>query len=98
MKQETVHPCVVGMYNVALPRCHTHDAVMTYSPIAACVVVQEVISSIVSCYCYRVHSLDDATMQARLAKDSIFDTMAEALTAGTAIQMAQLMQETGQLS
>ena len=36
-------------------------------------------------------------MQSQVAKDTIFDAMAEALTAGTSIQMAQLMLETGLL-
>ncbi len=57
--------------------------------------VQEVISSIVSCYCARVSRLDDASMGAQLAKDSIFDAMADALTGGTAVQVAELMMETG---
>lgn len=57
--------------------------------------MQEVTSSIVSCYRARVNSLEDASKHAQLAKDSIFDAMADALTSGTAVQLAELMMETG---
>jgi len=57
--------------------------------------MQEVISSIVACYCAGLNSLEDASMQARWAKDSIFDAMADALTGSSAVQVAELMMETG---
>ncbi len=57
--------------------------------------MQEVIGSIVACYCAGLSSLEDASMQAQLAKDSIFDAMADALTGSSAIQVAELMMETG---
>ncbi|DBB10139.1 TPA: hypothetical protein ACH3X3_001723 [Trebouxia sp. C0006] len=56
---------------------------------------QEVISSIVACYCVGLSSLEDASMQAQWAKDSIFDAMAAALSGSSAVQVAELMMETG---
>ncbi len=57
--------------------------------------MQEVISSIVACYCVGLSSLEDASMQAQWAKDSIFDAMAAALSGSSAVQVAELMMETG---
>ncbi|KAL0031101.1 hypothetical protein WJX77_003837 [Trebouxia sp. C0004] len=56
---------------------------------------QEVISSIVACYCVGLTSLVDASMQAQWGKDSIFAAMAAALTGSSAVQVAELMMETG---
>ncbi|DBA73022.1 TPA: hypothetical protein ACH3X2_009967 [Trebouxia sp. C0005] len=56
---------------------------------------QEVVSSILTCYCAGLNSLEDASMQAQLAKNSIFDAMADALTGSSAVQVAELMMETG---
>ena len=57
--------------------------------------MQEVVSSIVSCYCARVQRLQAAGMQDVLARDSIFDAVADATTASVAVQVAELMTETG---
>lgn len=57
--------------------------------------MQEVVSSILTCYCAGLNSLEDASMQAQLAKNSIFDAMADALTGSSAVQVAELMMETG---
>ncbi len=57
--------------------------------------LQDVISSIVACYCAGLSSLEDASMQAQSAKDSIFDAMAAAFTGSSAVQVAELMMETG---
>ncbi len=57
--------------------------------------MQEVISSIVACYCAGLSSLEDASMQAQWAKDSIFDAMAAAVSGSSAVQVAELMMETG---
>ena len=57
--------------------------------------MQEVVSSIVACYCAGLSSLEDASVQAQWAKDSIFDAMAAAFTGSSAVQVAELMMETG---
>ena len=57
--------------------------------------VQEVISSIVGCYSARVDDLDNPSLQAQLATDTIFEAMAAALTHGSAVQAGQLTEETG---
>lgn len=57
--------------------------------------MQEVVSSIVGCYCARVQRLQTAGMQDLLARDSIFAALADAMTASAAVQVAELMTETG---
>ena len=58
-------------------------------------VVQEVVGSIVGCYSARVQKMAASDMWAELDKDSIFDALADAMTPGPAVQVAELMTETG---
>ena len=58
-------------------------------------VVQEVVSSIVACYCARVQRTAAADMQAELGTDTIFDALADAMTPSAAVQPAELITETG---
>ena len=57
--------------------------------------VQEVVSSIVGCYCARVQRTAAAEVQAELDNDTIFQAMADAMTTGAAVQVQELMTETG---
>lgn len=58
-------------------------------------VVQEVVGSIVGCYRGRVQEMSAFDMRAELDKDTIFDALADAVTPGATVQVAELMTETG---
>ena len=58
-------------------------------------VVQEVVGSIVACYRARVQRMSASDMRAELDKDTIFDALADAMTPGAAVQVVELMTETG---
>lgn len=57
--------------------------------------MQEVVGSIVGCYCARVQQMAASHMWAQLDKDTIFVALADAMTPGAAVQEAELMTETG---
>lgn len=57
--------------------------------------MQEVVSTIVGCYCARLQRMATAEVQAELQHDTIFQAMADAMTTGAAVQVQELMTETG---
>lgn len=58
-------------------------------------VVQEVVSSIVGCYHACVQKMVTPGRRAELDKETIFDALADAMTQSAAVQVAELMTETG---
>lgn len=56
------------------------------------------VSSIVGCYSARVQRMAAAEVQAELDHDSVFQAMADALTTSAAVQVQELMTETGMLN
>ena len=64
------------------------------SVLCFCVEVQEVVSSIVGCYCACVQRMA-VEVQTELDHDTIFEAMADAMTSSAAVQVQELMTETG---
>ena len=69
--------------------------VLNISYVLYVLVLQEVVGSIVGCYSARVQRMAASDMWAELDKDTIFDALADAITPGAAVQVAELMTETG---